>query len=202
MELLIIRHGLPLRVERSDGSAADPDLAPEGHDQAKRLAAYLDGERIDAIYSSPMKRAYQTAQPLAAARNLDIAVEPRIAEWDRDSSSYVPMEELKVINPEEYRRLMKGELDLSVDINEFQRHVVDAMEQIITRHKGGCVAVFCHGGVINTYGDAILGTGKPFGFTNPTYTSINRVRAASSGERTLISLNEVGHIYGTPLLKR
>jgi 2,3-bisphosphoglycerate-dependent phosphoglycerate mutase len=202
MELLIIRHGLPLRVERTDGTAADPDLAPEGHEQAKRLAAYLDTERIDAVYSSPMKRAYQTAEPLAGARGLPIVVDQRIAEWDRDSSSYVPMEELKTSNPEEYRRLMKGELELSVDINVFQRMVVEAMEEVIAKHKGQYVAVFCHGGVINTYADAILGTGRPFGFTNPTYTSINRVRAASSGERTLLSLNEVGHIYGTPLLKR
>ncbi len=202
MELLIIRHGLPLRVERSDGGAADPELSPEGHDQAKRLAQYLDAERIDAIYSSPMKRAHQTALPLAAAKGLQVVLEPRIAEWDRDSSSYIPMEELKVVDPEAYRALMKGEMDLSVDIHEFQRNVVAAMEEIIDRHRGQKVAVVCHGGVVGTYVDAVVGTGQPLGFVNVTYTSINRIRAASSGERSLHSLNEVGHIYGTPLLYR
>jgi 2,3-bisphosphoglycerate-dependent phosphoglycerate mutase len=202
MELLIIRHGLPVRVERTDGLAADPGLADIGHEQAARLADYLQGESVHAVYSSPMRRAFQTAEPLAASKGVEITVEPRIAEWDRDSSAYIPMEELKVNDPEAYRALMKGEIELTVDIREFQRHVVAAMEEIIAKHKGQNVAVFCHGGVINTYTDAIVGSGKPFGFTNPTYTSVTRVRAASSGERTLLALNEVGHIYGTPLLYR
>jgi 2,3-bisphosphoglycerate-dependent phosphoglycerate mutase len=202
MELLIIRHGLPLRVERTDGGAADPELAPEGHDQAKRLADYLDAEKIDAVYSSPLRRAQQTAAPLSAAQSLEVVIEPRVAEWDRDSSTYIPMEELKVVDPAAYRALMKGELDLSIDIHHFQRDVVAAMEEIIAKHKGQKVAIVCHGGVINTYCDAVLKVGKPFGFTNCTYTSVNRFRAANSGERSLVSLNEVGHIYGTPLLYR
>jgi 2,3-bisphosphoglycerate-dependent phosphoglycerate mutase len=202
MELLIIRHGLPKRVERNDGGAADPELAQAGLDQAQRLADYLAGEQIQAIYASPMRRAYQTAEPLAKSQGVPITPEPRVAEWDRDSSTYIPMEELKVSDPAAYARLMKGELDLSIDIVEFQRNVVAAMEEIITKHKGEKVAVVCHGGVINTYADAVLQHGKPFGFLNPTYTSINRFRAATSGERSIVSLNEIGHIYGTPLLYR
>jgi 2,3-bisphosphoglycerate-dependent phosphoglycerate mutase len=202
MELLIIRHGLPLRVERTDGGAADPELSEEGHEQARRLADYLAHERIDAVYASPMKRAHQTAVPLATAKGLDVIIEPRVAEWDRDSSSYIPIEELKATDPEAYRKLMKGELDLSIDIHQFQKGVVAALEEIIARHKGQTVAVVCHGGVIGTYSDAVLDRGQPFGFTNVTYTSINRFRAASSGERSIVSLNEVGHIYGSPLLYR
>ena len=70
MELLLIRHGLPLRVERADGAPADPPLAPEGRAQAERLAAWLAPERIDAVYASPMRRARETAEPLARARGL------------------------------------------------------------------------------------------------------------------------------------
>jgi 2,3-bisphosphoglycerate-dependent phosphoglycerate mutase len=202
MELLIIRHGLPLRVERADGEAADPDLSEEGHQQAQRLADYLSGERIDAVYTSPMKRAHQTALPLAVAKGVEVVLEPRIAEWDRNSSSYIPLEQLKHSDPAAYRALLKGELDLSIDIHEFQRGVVAAMEEIIANHRGQTVAVVCHGGVINTYADAVLSRGIPFGFTNPTYTSVNRFRAAASGERSIVSLNEVGHIYATPLLYR
>jgi 2,3-bisphosphoglycerate-dependent phosphoglycerate mutase len=202
MELLVIRHGLPVRTERTDGTAADPDLSPEGLQQAKLLADYLAGEHIHAVYSSPMRRAYQTAVPLAKSLGVEVVVEPRIAEWDQHSSSYIPLEELKAADPEAYRRLMKGELDLDIDIHHFQREVVAAMEEIIAKHGGEKVAVVCHGGVINTYADAVIGLGKPFGFTNTTYTSVNRFRAASSGERSVVSLNEVGHVYGTPLLFR
>lgn len=202
MELLVIRHGLPVRSERIDGTAADPELSDHGQQQAALLSKYLAAEPIKAVYSSPMRRAFQTAVPIAQSRGLEISVEPRIAEWDQHSSSYVPMEELKATDPEAYRKLMKGELDLDIDIHHFQRDVVAAMEEIIARHPGEKVAVVCHGGVINTYADAVIGLGKPFGFTNTTYTSVNRFRAASSGERSVVSLNEVGHIYGTPLLYR
>ncbi len=202
MEILVIRHGLPLRIERNDGQAADPELSAEGLQQADRLAEYLAGEHIHAVYASPMRRAHQTAVPLAQAKGLEIITEPRVAEWDKHSPTYIPTEQLKAADPDAYRRLMRGEMELDVDIHEFQRGVVAAMEEIIQRHPGEKVAVVCHGGVINTYADAVVGSGRPFGFTNTTYTSINRFRAASSGERSVVSLNEVGHIYGTPLLYR
>jgi 2,3-bisphosphoglycerate-dependent phosphoglycerate mutase len=202
MEILVIRHGLPLRIERNDGQAADPELSAEGLQQAARLAEYLAGEHIHAVYASPMRRAHQTAIPLAASKGLEIITEVRVAEWDRHSPTYIPMEQLRTSDPEAYRRLMRGEMELDVDIHEFQRGVVTAMEEIIQRHPGEKVAVVCHGGVINTYADAVVGSGRPFGFTNTTYSSINRFRAASSGERSVVSLNEVGHIYGTPLLYR
>lgn len=202
MELLIIRHGLPLRVERTDGSAADPELSDHGHAQAGELAEWLAHEPIKAVYSSPMNRARQTAEPLAAKLGLPIVFEPRIAEWDRSASHYIPLEELKATDEAAYRALMRGEMEFSIDINTFQEEVVAATEEIITRHKGELVALVCHGGVINTYAASVLSLENPFGFFQPTYTSINRFRAASSGERSVLSLNEVGHLHRSELLYR
>jgi 2,3-bisphosphoglycerate-dependent phosphoglycerate mutase len=202
MELLIIRHGLPLRVERTDGGAADPELAAHGHAQSACLAKWLAHEPIAAIYASPMRRAQQTAEPLAAKLGLSIVTEPRIAEWDRSSSEYIPLEELKVTDEAAYRALMKGEVETSINIFDFQKEVVAAAEEIITRHKGQLVAMVCHGGVINTYAASVLGLDNAFGFFQPTYTSINRFRAASNGPRSVLSLNEVGHLHGTELLYR
>jgi broad specificity phosphatase PhoE len=55
MELILIRHALPLRVEREDGSPADPGLSEKGIEQAAKLARWMESEKLDAIYSSPMK---------------------------------------------------------------------------------------------------------------------------------------------------
>jgi Na+-translocating ferredoxin:NAD+ oxidoreductase RnfE subunit len=55
------------------------------------------------------------------------------------------------------------------------------------------VAVFCHGGVINAWATHVLGM-KPQLFADVTYTSISRFFAASSGERSLASLNEAAHL--------
>ena len=68
MDLVLIRHGLPERRE----DTADPPLTPEGVDQALRVAQMLSGEIVDAIYSSTMLRAIQTAEPYAALSGLEI----------------------------------------------------------------------------------------------------------------------------------
>jgi len=62
MQLILIRHGLPIR----SAETSDPPLSEAGHEQARRTAAALAGERIDAVYASTMRRAMQTAEPYAA----------------------------------------------------------------------------------------------------------------------------------------
>src|SRR5262245_37976304 len=76
VELLLIRHALPLRVENRDGTPADPPLSAEGRLQAERLAAWLTDDKIDAVYTSPLRRARETAEPLAGALGLRARVEP------------------------------------------------------------------------------------------------------------------------------
>jgi probable phosphoglycerate mutase len=57
----------------------------------------------------------------------------------------------------------------------------------------------CHGGVINAYLTHILGIEDPSGFFYPNYTSIHRVAAARSGERSVLTINETAHLRGTGL---
>ena len=74
MELLVIRHAEPVRVTaaESGGAPADPELTPRGHDQAARLADWLAAEGVDHVTSSPLRRARETAAPLASALGLDL----------------------------------------------------------------------------------------------------------------------------------
>jgi probable phosphoglycerate mutase len=58
------------------------------------------------------------------------------------------------------------------------------------------VAVVCHGGVINAYLSSVLGI-DPILFFEPYYTCVNRVLAARTGERSILSVNETGHLEGT-----
>ncbi len=195
MELLLIRHGLPLRVENDDGTPADPPLAPLGHDQARRLAAWLETERIDALYASPLRRAHQTAEPLAARQRLELHLEPGVVEFDQYAESYVPLEELKANDYEVWKALVQGGMYAAIDIESFQRGVAATLERIITDHAGARVAVVCHGGVINAWTSNVLGIAEPL-FFQPTYTSVSRFLAAGSGERSVVSLNEAAHLRG------
>ena len=195
MELLLIRHGLPLRIENDDGTPADPPLAPLGLEQAKRLAEWFATERIDALYASPLRRAHQTAEPLAALQRLELRLEPGVVEFDQDAESYVPLEELKANDYERWKALVQGGLYAAIDIESFRRGVASTLERIIADHAGARVAVVCHGGVINAWTSHVLGIAEPL-FFQPTYTSVSRFLAAGSGERSVVSLNEAAHLRG------
>ena len=90
MELILIRHGLPEKVINQDGTPADPPLSEEGLKQAELVANWLEHEQIDKLYASPMRRAVQTAEPLAKVKGLDIELREGVAEYDRKSDLYIP----------------------------------------------------------------------------------------------------------------
>lgn len=194
MELILIRHGLPVRQENPTGAPADPPLSSEGRAQAEALASWLATERFDALYASPLLRARQTAEPLARLQGLAIEIEPGVIELDHESERYVPLEELKLEDREAWKALLTADGYRGVNLPAFRRRVVDALEGIAQRHRGGRVAIACHGGVVNAWASHLLQLEKPL-FFEPAYTSVSRFLAASSGERSIRSLNETGHLH-------
>jgi len=197
VELILIRHALPVRREVADG-AADPELSREGTHQARLLADYLGVEVLDALYTSPMRRAVQTAEPLAQVTGLSPVVVPGVAEWDQHSSEYIPVEELKATNDPRWQEMVKGGWTSEEIPQEFSRRVLESLEDIIARHRGHRVAVTCHGGVINEYLAHVLGLGSRQ-FFYPNYTSIHRVAASGTGHRSILSVNETPHLRGSGL---
>lgn len=192
MELILIRHGLPEKIVNEDGQPADPPLSEEGLLQADKAAAWMDQEKIDRIYSSPMQRAFETARPLAAHKNLEIEVRDGVAEYDQHADQYIPVEQLKQVDYDRWLKLMKGQMD-EVDFPQFVERVTTTLEEIVEENRGKRVAVTCHGGVINVWAAHVIGF-APRMFFNPNYTSINRFMCASSGERSVITLNEHYHL--------
>lgn len=198
MELLLIRHALPERREVL-GGVADPELTDLGHAQSRYLAAYLASESFAALYSSPMLRAVQTAAPLAAALDIDATTVADVAEWDRNSPEYVPVEEMKATNHPRWQALVRGDWEGEESPEQFRDRVVAAIEALIDRHPGERIAVVCHGGVINGYLSHVLGLGISPGFFYPNYTSIHRIAASRAGQRQVLTINETAHLRGTGL---
>jgi probable phosphoglycerate mutase len=197
VELILVRHGLPVRKENTDGPA-DPELSVDGHAQAALFAAYMMSENIDAIYSSPLRRAVQTAEPLSAAIGIDPILVPGIAEWDQHSNEYIPVEELKAANDPRWLEMAKGGFSSDEIPEDFHNRVLESIEDIIDKHRGDTVVVTCHGGVINDYLSHILGIANSQ-FFYPNYTSIHRIAASSSGHRSVLSINETSHLRGSGL---
>ena len=195
MELVLVRHALPVRIDATpDGAPADPELAPRGHEQAQRLVEALARDRVDALYTSPSRRARETAGPLERALGVQAEVDDGLAEFDTADSSYVPVEELKAAGDPRWTALVHGDLySHDVDPVAFRARVVEAVERIAARHPGGRVVLFSHAGAINAATGVVLGQDRTIWFA-PDYCSISRIAAARDGRRGIVSLNETGHV--------
>lgn len=196
MDLVLVRHAEPLRIEAlpSDGPA-DPPLTDEGAAKAAGVAAWLAPEQIDHVVSSPLRRARETAAPLAARLGIEPELIDGVGEFDRRDASYIPFEELPR-DHEKFSAMVEGrwdDIDGWTDPLRFREEVVAAIEALVDRYPGGRVAVFTHAGVINVYLGHILGIARTLWFY-PGYASISRVAAARSGERGVVSVNETSHL--------
>jgi probable phosphoglycerate mutase len=193
VQLLLIRHALPLRSEPGQGS--DPDLSAEGVEQAKRLPDALARFPITRLVSSPQRRSVQTAQPVADALGLPVEIDERIAEYDRDMLHYIPIEQIAAEFPEELARLARGHLPSGVDETAFLARINAGIRDLVeTGDHEDTVAVFSHGGVINGLLHTILGTEKIL-CVNVDYAGITRLLSSRDGDLYAASVNGTEHVW-------
>lgn len=193
MQLLLVRHALPLRSEPGQGS--DPHLSAEGVEQAARLPDALARFPIQRVVSSPQVRAVQTAQPVADALGVSVEVDERLAEYDRDLPHYIPVEQIAAENPAEMERLLSGRLPSSVDEGAFLARVRAAVDDLVAgADHDDTVAVFSHGGVINVLLHQILGTEKLLSF-NVDYASVTRLLSSRTGRLWVAGVNGTEHVW-------
>jgi broad specificity phosphatase PhoE len=193
MQLLLVRHALPLRS--AEGQGADPDLGEAGLEQARRLPEALTRFPISRVVSSPQRRAIQTAQPVADTRGLTVEIDDRLAEYDRDLAAYVPIEQIKTENPKEWDRMKEGNLPSAVDEVAFRARVSSALADVAANAGADdTVAAFCHGGVINVALHEILGTKRLLSFPID-YVSVTRLLYSRSGQATVVAVNCTEHVW-------
>lgn len=148
---LLIRHATTDSVgKRLSGRTPGVPLNEAGRAQARKLAERLAGLPIAAIYSSPLERAVQTAEPLAKVRNLAAVISQDFLEINFGDWTNCPFEELES-QPLFQRfnsfrsgtRIPGGELML-----EAQARIVAGLERLRTRHPHETVAVVSHADLI------------------------------------------------------
>lgn len=193
MQLLLVRHALPLRSEPGQGS--DPRLSPEGIEQSRRLPDALSRFPITRLVSSPQVRAIETAQPMAEKLGLPIEVDDRLAEYDRDLTHYIPIEQIAAERPDELQRLIGGKLPSGVDEAEFLGRVRAAVDDLVAAaDHDDTVAVFSHGGVINVLLHQILGTERLLSF-NVDYVSVTRLLHSRQFGLSVAGVNGIEHVW-------
>lgn len=193
MQLLLVRHALPLRSEHGEG--ADPELSDIGIEQAQRLPDALARFPIARVVSSPQRRAVQTAEPVAKDRGLVVDIDERFAEYDRNLHAYVPIEQIRAEQPEAWARMAAGHLPAGVDEEAFCARVNAAVADVIgAADPDDTVAVCSHGGVINVVLHQILGTARLLSFPID-YVSVTRLLYSRSGQAAVVATNGTEHVW-------
>jgi broad specificity phosphatase PhoE len=131
----------------------DVPLNAVGREQAARLARRLaeEGARFEALYSSDLKRAWETAAAVGRSLGMEPVADPALREIDLGRLAGKTREEIAAEYPDEWRRL-HGREDFPRGGGEtfaaFQRRVLGWMDRAAERHPGGAVCAVTHGGCI------------------------------------------------------
>jgi phosphoserine phosphatase len=149
--ILLARHGETdwNREGRFQGHA-DPPLNRTGRDQAVQLSVALMAEELAAVYSSPLRRALETAEIVAASRGLEPVTLDALREVDVGSWSGLTRAEVEQRFPEQYARWLdygQGWED-GETYDEMGARVVAALLEIAAAHHGERVLAVTHGGPI------------------------------------------------------
>jgi broad specificity phosphatase PhoE len=153
VHLLLIRHAeVEPHYQNVFGGRIDMELSPRGHEQARALAQYLRRLRIDAIYTSPMKRVQQTLAPLMANGALPSIVLPGLREADFGDWTGLGWAEVQqrfgVSAFDWLRQLELAAIPNAESAETLRARIEPCLRQIERDHPAQDVAVVCHGGVI------------------------------------------------------
>lgn len=151
--IILVRHGETdwNRDNRFQGHA-DPPLNDTGRAQAQALAASFGDERFAAVYTSPLRRAYETARILAATRALEPIADPALEEVDVGSWSGLTRTEVEARHPEGFARWLEygHGWDDGETYEELGARVVTGLLNIGASHPGAAVLAVTHGGPIRS----------------------------------------------------
>ncbi len=149
--LLLVRHALNDWVgKRVAGWTPGISLNKEGRKQAARLAEWLAPVPLEAIYSSPLERALETAEPIAKSHGLEVKIRERLGETRYGELTGQAIEDvLKTDMWAKFRAYpSKTRFPGAETIYEVQVRVVAELEEILQTHSDGNTAVVTHADVI------------------------------------------------------
>jgi broad specificity phosphatase PhoE len=159
MRLLLVRHGQTTSNLRGalDTEAPGAGLTALGREQAEALVERLAGERVDAVYASTLRRARQTAAPLARERGVEVAVreglrELRAGDLEMNSDLESVQLYLKTV-----LAWAAGQTDVRMPGGETGEEALARFDAVIDEIAGSgaqCVAVVSHGAAIRTWSAA------------------------------------------------
>ena len=198
-KLLLVRHGRTAwnAAGRIQGQL-DIALDELGGQQARQVAERVQSFHLDAIYTSPLQRARETAEAIGTRLNLPVTGDDRLMEYQFGVVSGLTWEELVAQHPELAKRWVDDAWTVPIAGSEgrvnFAARVKAVMDDLIARHLDQHVAVVAHGGTFNVYLAKMLGMDlkrrHPFHFGNTSLSSVE----VKAGVFSVHFLNDTCHV--------
>jgi alpha-ribazole phosphatase len=155
MRLLIARHGQTNHnLDRRYQGSTDTPLNKTGFKQANQLAKRLVDEKLDAVYSSDLRRSIQTAERITEKYKLQINKDQRLREISFGEWEGMSYNEIQAQSPHLLERWMSDPANISPPkgetLTQLAERVKSALDEIKFQHVEQTVLLVTHGGVIRT----------------------------------------------------
>ena len=197
--VLLIRHGqTDWNVERRWQGHYDAPLNAAGREQACRLARRLSGWPIEAIYSSDLRRAAETAQILGDAVGLTPVLDPAWRELHVGAFEGHTREEIRERFPEAWARMSQGFIQApqGESLSELGQRVAPRFEQLLVEHEAQMFAIVSHGATLRSLLGHVLGLdgGQLPRLTLAGNTGLSIVEARPGSPTVITRLNDITHL--------
>lgn len=203
--VVLIRHGQSEgNAEGRFGGHTSTPLSPRGRKQAEATGQALSSERFDAIYSSDLPRAIETAEPLARHAEVDIQETEAFRERGVGVMEGLTFEEAANEHPDQYAALLRRDFEHVLHGGESYRQMLDRasrkLDEAIEQHPGGRLAVFTHTGTICILALHLMGALdapelKPVWIASAN-CGITRFDLREDGFVRVITINDTQHLAG------
>lgn len=178
----------------------DSDISGNGAAQLDLLGVRCRNMPIDAIYSSPLKRAYQTAEAINQYHNLPIQIDPRLIEINGGEWEGKSWDEREVLCPEQSKIWNTRPFEFSPEGGETMRDVYeriwDAITDIVRKNQEKTVCVASHGAAIRNFLCRALN--KPIEELNDVgwsdNTGISIIDFDADSHSNVVSMNDASHL--------
>jgi broad specificity phosphatase PhoE len=202
--LYLIRHGATAanlsQPARLQGRQTDPPLAALGVRQAEATRDFLAIRPIDACYCSPLRRAVQTAQIVAAPHGLTPVPLEALTECDIGRWEGLDWQTIRQREPEDFRRFHANPGAFGYPGGESFRVVHDraapALEDLLHKHAGGAILVVAHHIVNRTYLAGLLGLSPDQGRQVTLDNCGISIVVREQGRTSVSTLNAAFHLQG------
>lgn len=197
LELILVRHGETAnQVTNKYIGVTDIPLGERGKRQALSLARTFAREKLDAVYTSPLLRAKDTAAPIAKKLFIDAEIVGELCDRNYGIWEGMTMEEIQDKFPEEHAawyqnwpeyEIPQGESELQV----YERNA-EALRKILANHEKGKILIVTHHACIRNILSLLFGLNVDGGWHfQVNHAGICRLKIDEYGFATMTSFNEI-----------